>query len=319
MFRLVRMRALRATVALAAVAAAGATAAVAAPSALAIENGTSISTAPPWAAYITVVQKFLFLQASEPRCTGTIVANDWVLTAAHCVMQEDKYGNPTDTKLPTSAFEVVLGRSNLHYHWQGGQWTVDQIVVDPDWAPSQLTGDVALLHLHGQLPSAAMPLPLAPSGYSLTNGQNVTSYGYGAISETYRPQAIKKMKWADYTPHFSSKLQETQLGSYTLQMSCTNVADWCMRDIGPSEILNGDSGGPWMPDTNNPIPRRSHLLQLRPEGDVLHDRAVAVPPPSPTDRAAYLQLRHLNGGHTRSDRQHDLPGFHLRRLLARGK
>lgn len=251
MFRLARMRALGASVALAA-AATGITAVAVAPSASGIEQGTSVSAAPPWAAYITFVQKFLLFKVSEPHCTGTIVANDWVLTAAHCVMQEDKLGNPTDTLLPKSAFVVVLGRSNLNYHWEGGQWTVSRIVVDPDWDPSQLSGDVALLHLQGPLPPAALPLPLAPSGYNLTEGQTVTSYGYGAISEKYSPNAIKK-KWADYKPHFSNKLQETRPGSYTLQISCTNVADWCLRDNGPSEILNGDSGGPWMPDATDPI------------------------------------------------------------------
>jgi hypothetical protein len=253
MFRFARMRTLGATVAVAALAAAGVTAVAAAPPASAIENGTSVSTAPPWAAYITTVQKLFFIEASATRCTGTVIANDWVLTAAHCVMQDDQNGNPTDTLLPKSIFEVVLGRSDLQYHWEGGQFTVDKIVVDPDWNPSKLTGDVALLHLKGSLPSAALPLPLAPSGYSLKDGQSVTSYGYGATSETYIPGAIKQHRWNDYTPHFPHTLQETQPGSYTVQMSCTTAANWCMRDNGPSEILNGDSGGPWMPDAANPF------------------------------------------------------------------
>jgi Trypsin len=125
MSRYFRMRALRAVVALATAAgAAWSAAGIIAPPAFAIANGTSITTAPAWAAYITIVNKFLFFQSPQQRCTGTIVASDWILTAAHCVVQE-KNGKLTTSQLPKSAFEVVLNRSNLTSHWQGGQWTVD--------------------------------------------------------------------------------------------------------------------------------------------------------------------------------------------------
>ncbi len=256
LFRLFRVPALRIAAALSMLAAATATAVAAAPSATAIENGTSVTPAPPWAAYITVVQKeYFFWQKSHPDCTGTIVAEDWVLTAAHCVLQEDQHGNLTHTQFPASIFRVVLGRDNLRDTWQGGQWTVDKIVVDPDFSPDPQgpTGDVALMHLHGPLSSAALPLPLAPSGYNPADGQDVTAYGYGSLSEHYTPAAIKYQQWSNYTYTPAEELQETQPGSYTLQMSCTDAVDWCMRDNGPSQTLHGDSGGPWMPDPKNPF------------------------------------------------------------------
>src|SRR5262245_39664558 len=116
--------------------------------AYAVGHGDTISTAPPWAAYVTTVNKFLWSQTTETSCTGTIVADDWVLTAAHCVVTEDKKGNPTSTPIALSKFEIVLGRSDLSTS-QGGQWSVDRLAIDPHWTPGHLTDDAALLHLRG--------------------------------------------------------------------------------------------------------------------------------------------------------------------------
>jgi secreted trypsin-like serine protease len=151
----------------------------------AIKDGQAIKTAPAWAAYVTTVSRFLFTQTSETSCTGAIVADGWVVTAAHCVVSEDAHGHPTSTPLPISKFEVVLGRSDLSKTSQGGQWTVDQLQIDPLWDPARLTGDVALLRLSGPLPSGAAPLPLAPSSFSLPDGALPIAYGYGCTSTAY--------------------------------------------------------------------------------------------------------------------------------------
>jgi alpha-tubulin suppressor-like RCC1 family protein len=215
--------------------------------ATAIENGYEITTAPPWAAYVTTMSKFLWKQTRESSCTGTIVANDWVMTAAHCVVADDKDGNPTSNPLPLSRFEVVLGRSNLRKWWQGGQWTVDKLEVYPQWNPSQLTGDVALLHLSGPLPSAAAPLPLAPSSFPIADGASPLAYGYGCTSTTYNQYALSTGDFK-YSCESSNVLRLTQPGSYQEQDSCMEELDWCLHRIGVSEIQNGDSGGPWVPD-----------------------------------------------------------------------
>jgi hypothetical protein len=217
----------------------------------AISQGGSIANAPAWAAYVTTVDKTLFLQDAETSCTGTIVAADWVLTAAHCVVVH-KNGVPTGTPDPLSKFRVVLGRSNLSKTYQGGQWTVDKVIVYPSY-PAAGSFDLALMHLHGALPASALPLPLAPSGFALRNGQEINAYGYGDTAETYTSQQIAKKQWDDYKATPSDVLRVTAAGSYVDEASCNSAAFWCFHYVGKSEILHGDSGGPWVTSTSNPF------------------------------------------------------------------
>ena len=214
--------------------------------ALAVEQGTSITTAPPWAAYVTVVGKY-GVQVTEESCTGTIVSDGWVLTAAHCVVKHNKSGAETTTPLPGRAFAIVLGRSNLNKTHQGAQFSVDQVKVDPNFNPGTLANDAALVHLVGTLPATARPLPLAPSGYVIADGQDVTAYGYGNTFEYYKKAS------SDYRSTNTNTLQVTVAGSYTRKSGCESsfTTDWCFSHDGTSQILHGDSGGPWVTNTAN--------------------------------------------------------------------
>jgi len=213
---------------------------------LAIEKGTSITPDPPWAAYVTVVGKYV-IQTLDSSCTGTIISDGWVLTAAHCVVQDDKSGAQTTTPLPARAFAIVLGRSDLSKWWQGGQFSVDQVKVAPNFNPGTLANDAALVHLVGALPAAAQPLPLAPSGYVIPDGQGVTAYGYGSTFDYYRTASSK------YIPTPTNVLHATVAGSYTKRSDCGSSfpTHWCFSHDGTSQIRHGDSGGPWVTDPAN--------------------------------------------------------------------
>jgi hypothetical protein len=69
------------------------------PTANAISNGTAVpQAAAPWAAYI---QSAVSLGPKE--CTGTLVSSRWVLTAAHCVVDNSSY-----QALPISGIHVFI-------------------------------------------------------------------------------------------------------------------------------------------------------------------------------------------------------------------
>jgi hypothetical protein len=218
----------------------------------AIYRGTAIDTAPPWAAYITtssyVLGKIKNPLSKETNCTGTIVGQDWVLTAAHCVFTENANGNSTRTRIPIGDFRVVLGRNDLSKGFiEGRQWTVSKVKVFSGWNPRTHSGDIALLHLHGALPKHARPLSLAPAGLTLPGAPAVDAFGYGNVHETYN----KKGKLIGQKP--TQRLEETPPGSYIVSATKSVPDEWWMQRVGVSSTLHGDSGGPWVLDSDSSL------------------------------------------------------------------
>jgi secreted trypsin-like serine protease len=157
------------------------------------------------------------------QCTGTVIAPEWVISAAHCAFDDN--GARTDALL------TLTGVGDLDE--DGEVIAADGFVVHPDWDPDFLIRDALLIHLESA--SSAPPHALAHPGVQYSSPPNVpNAAGWGAVDEKAEVGTeVLREAWLQIHDDATCADLETHPSSQT-----------CAGTLDTAGVCRGDSGGP---------------------------------------------------------------------------
>lgn len=186
-------------------------------------------------------------------CSGSLLPNNLVVTAAHCVdasmelyiiFSPDSGANPNDLK---NAARFVDG-TEVHPGFKG----VSKIEARSKSAPTP-GNDIALLHYEGSTPSNYKPVQLLRDYRLLKPGVMITIAGYGIHEDAGAIAAAKDPKTAGDTSWMNSsgigKLRSTEVALVGSLTSSEVVLDQSKG----TGTCQGDSGGPAYLRVNNQL------------------------------------------------------------------
>ena len=192
----------------------------------------------PWQ---VAIESFLHDGKWKLRCGGSLINDEWVVTAAHCLYDKQ----PTLHKLQPSEFKIFLGVHNVSTRTTDNhvqQFEAQEIIAHPDFDTDILDNDIGLIRLKKKAVFTRyirpICLPTRPDQrYLATEGRAGIVVGWGVTESGQSSSVLRELSLPVVSTKDCSDAYYSDHYQVTSSMFCAG------RKRGRYDTCKGDSGG----------------------------------------------------------------------------
>lgn len=201
-----------------------------------IVGGDDADRAYPWMVTLYYEDSFT--------CGGSLISNNWILTAAHCVYEDDDSSGDA-TAYDASDFQVTIGHLDAYLTTDAASsddvevYDIASVVIHPDYDEDTIDYDIALLELEEPYYQPGPALATSDRFDAISEGDDLTAIGFGLTDGTTGtlPSTLQQVD----LPYVSDDdCYWDEEGWLTDNMFCAGY-EGASTDI---DTCSGDSGGP---------------------------------------------------------------------------